>query len=42
MNYRNLATSLFTHEKITTTEAKAKEVRPLIEKVVHRARHENK
>ena len=32
--YRNLITSLLTYEKITTTEAKAKESRGLAEKVI--------
>ena len=32
--YRNLVTDLLGHEKITTTEAKAKEVRSLAEKVI--------
>ena len=32
--YRNLVTDLLNHEKITTTEAKAKEVRGLAEKMV--------
>ena len=31
---RNLVTSLFEHEKVTTTDAKAKEVRKLAEKMV--------
>ncbi|MBI4261705.1 MAG: 50S ribosomal protein L17 [Actinobacteria bacterium] len=30
----NLAASLFTHERINTTEAKAKAVRPLAEKLI--------
>ena len=32
--YRNLVTDLLTHEKITTTEAKAKEVRSLAERMI--------
>ena len=32
--YRNLATELFKHEKIVTTEAKAKEARGLAEKII--------
>jgi large subunit ribosomal protein L17 len=32
--YRNLVTELLKHEKITTTEAKAKEVRSLAEKMI--------
>ena len=31
---RNLVTSLFEHEKLKTTDAKAKEVRPLAEKLI--------
>lgn len=34
----NLATDLFLHEKVTTTEAKAKAMRPLAEKMITRAR----
>ncbi len=34
----NLATDLFLHEKVTTTEAKAKAVRPLAEKMITKAR----
>jgi large subunit ribosomal protein L17 len=36
--YRNLITELFRHERIQTTEAKARAVRPLAEKVVTKAR----
>jgi len=32
--YRNLVTDLLGYEKITTTEAKAKEVRSLVEKMI--------
>ena len=32
--YRNLVTALFKHEKITTTEAKAKEIRSIAEKMI--------
>ena len=31
---RNLATSLFQHERITTTTAKAKELRPYAERLI--------
>jgi large subunit ribosomal protein L17 len=31
---RNLVTSLFEHERVKTTEAKAKELRPLAEKMI--------
>lgn len=35
---RSLVTSLVLREKITTTEPKAKEIRPLIEKVITKAK----
>lgn len=34
----NLASDLFMHDKVTTTEAKAKAVRPLAEKLITKAR----
>jgi len=36
--YRNLITELFRHERIQTTEAKARAVRPLAERLVTKAR----
>jgi large subunit ribosomal protein L17 len=36
--YRNLLTELFRHERIQTTEAKARAVRPLAERLVTKAR----
>jgi len=32
--FRNMVTSLFLHEKIRTTDAKAKEIRPIAEKLI--------
>ncbi len=32
--FRNMATSLFEHERIVTTEQKAKELRPIAEKMI--------
>ena len=37
--YRNLTKELFAHEVIHTTEAKAKSVRPLAEKLITLAKH---
>lgn len=36
--YRNLMTELFRHERIKTTEAKARAVRPLVERLLTKAR----
>ena len=36
--FRNLATALVLNDRITTTEAKAKEMRPLIEKLIQKAK----
>ncbi len=36
--YRNLATELFRHNKIKTTEAKAKAVQPIVESLITLAR----
>jgi large subunit ribosomal protein L17 len=37
--YRNLMTDLLRNERITTTEIKAKAVKPLLEKLITSARH---
>jgi large subunit ribosomal protein L17 len=39
--YRNQVTALLDHEKVTTTEAKAKEVRSLAEKMITLAKNGN-
>ena len=36
---RNMATSLFEHKKVFTTEAKAKELRPYAEALITKAKH---
>jgi large subunit ribosomal protein L17 len=38
---RQLSISMILHERITTTEAKAKELRPIVEKLVTIARNDN-
>jgi large subunit ribosomal protein L17 len=38
---RQLAVSLIIHERITTTDAKAKTIRPIVEKLVTIAREDN-
>ncbi len=38
---RNMATSLFRHERIRTTEAKAKELRPFAERLISLARSDD-
>ena len=37
--FRNMAAALIKHEQITTTTAKAKELRPYVEKLVTLAKH---
>ena len=36
--HQNLATALFTHERITTTVQKAKSLRPFVERLIHKAK----
>jgi len=36
-----LATNLFLHERITTTLEKAKELRPLVERLIRKAKENN-
>jgi large subunit ribosomal protein L17 len=38
---RNLVTNLMLHQRITTTLEKAKEIRPLVEKLIRRAKGKN-
>lgn len=35
---KNLANAFFLHQKISTTEAKAKEAQPFLERLIHRAK----
>jgi len=35
---RNLCTNLIMHERITTTLQKAKEMRPFVERLIHKAK----
>ena len=39
--FRNLAISLILHERVTTTEAKAKTMRPLVERLVTMSREDS-
>ena len=39
--FRNLLVALFRHERITTTEAKAKAIRPLADQMITLAKREN-
>ncbi|MFH1967820.1 MAG: 50S ribosomal protein L17 [bacterium] len=38
--FKSLANNFFLHEKIKTTEAKAKELRPIVEKMITRAKND--
>jgi large subunit ribosomal protein L17 len=40
--FRQLAISMILHERITTTEAKAKSIRPIVEKLVTIAREDSR
>lgn len=37
--FKNMATSLFEHKKLHTTEAKAKELKPIVEKLITKAKN---
>ncbi len=39
--FRNLQISMIAHERIRTTEAKAKEIQPMVEQLVNLAREDN-
>lgn len=39
---KNMATSLFLHERISSTRAKLKAVKPIVEKIITRAKNANK
>lgn len=39
--FRNLSTSVISHEKVTTTVEKAKEIRPIVEKLVTLAKKDS-
>lgn len=39
---KNLATSIVLYEKVKTTEAKAKQVKPIIEKLISKAKKDDK
>ncbi len=39
--FRSMITSFFEHEKIETTTMKAKELRPMVEKLISKAREKN-
>ena len=39
--FRNMVTALFEHDQITTTESKAKALKPIAEKLIHLAKTNN-